>query len=98
MLNGRRGSRPDICSTGGQMVTSVSVVPALTEGGGMTDLSVWTDEERPVRRHKRRRKKKDRKGGFAVALSLVLVLVFLAGGAALVFGAGAKIKDAFGSS
>ncbi|MGZ4632205.1 MAG: endolytic transglycosylase MltG [Actinomycetes bacterium] len=64
----------------------------------MTDLSVWTDEDRPTRRHNRRRKKKDRKGGFAVALALVLVLVILGGGAALAFGAGSKLKNVFSSS
>ncbi|MDQ1665942.1 MAG: hypothetical protein QOH75_1973 [Actinomycetota bacterium] len=62
----------------------------------MTDLSVWTDEDRPVRRRNRRRKK-DR-SGFAVALALVLILAILGGGVALVFGAGAKLKDAFSTT
>jgi UPF0755 protein len=60
----------------------------------MTDLSVWTEDDRPTHR-RRRRKKKDRKGGFAVALSLVLMLVVVGGGAALLFGGVAKIKDTF---
>lgn len=63
----------------------------------MTDLSVWTDEDRrPTRR--RRRRKKDHKSGLAVVLSLLLVLVVLAGAAALVFGVGAKVKDMFHST
>jgi UPF0755 protein len=60
-------------------------------------LSVWSDEEtrRPSRR---RRRKKERKSGLAVVIAFVLVLAVLGGGAALVFGVGSKIKDAFTSS
>jgi UPF0755 protein len=65
----------------------------------MTDLSVWTEGERPTRpRNRRRKKKKDRRGGFAVALALVLVLIVAGGAAAVVFGAGTKIKDVFHST
>ena len=64
----------------------------------MTDLSVWTEGERPTRPRKRRRKKKDRRGGFAVALAIVLVLVVVGGGAAVVLGAGSKVKDMFHST
>jgi UPF0755 protein len=65
----------------------------------MTDLSVWTEGQRPPtgQRH-RRRKKKDRRGGLAVALALVLVLVVVGGGSALAFGAGSKLKDIFHST
>ena len=59
----------------------------------MTELSVWTDEKRPVRR--RRRKKRDRKGGVAVALSLLVILGLVAGGYALVQGLGGKVGDVF---
>jgi UPF0755 protein len=63
----------------------------------MTDLSVWTEGERPTRHHNRR-KKKDRKGGLAVVLAVVLVLVAVGGGAAVVLGAGSKLKDLFHST
>jgi UPF0755 protein len=65
----------------------------------MTDLSVWTEGQRPSggRQH-RRRKKKDRRGGFAVALSLVLVLLVVGGGSALTLGGAAKLKDMFHST
>jgi UPF0755 protein len=63
----------------------------------MTDLSVWTEGEKPTRRPNRR-KKKDRRGGLAVALAMVLVLVVVGAGAAFVFGAGSKLKDVFHST
>ena len=65
----------------------------------MTDLSVWTDEQRPSGPHRRRRKKKkkDHKGGLAVVISLVVILAVLAGGYALVQGLGGKLTDALSS-
>src|SRR5471032_2138739 len=63
----------------------------------MTDLSVWTEGQRPTRPRNRRRKKKDRRGGFAVALALVLVLVVVGAGVAVALGAGSKLKDMFHS-
>ena len=63
----------------------------------MTDLSVWTEGERPTR-PRRRRRKKDRRGGLAVVLALVLVLVVVGGGAAVVLGAGSKLKHMFHST
>jgi UPF0755 protein len=62
----------------------------------MTDLSVWSDEDQPVRR-RRRRKKKDRKGGLAVVISLVVILAVLAGGYALVQGIGSRLTGALSS-
>jgi UPF0755 protein len=63
----------------------------------MTNLSVWTDEEvRPPRR--RRRKPKKSRSGLAVAVALVAMLAIVGGGAALVFGLGAKVKDALSTS
>ncbi|MGH8892678.1 MAG: endolytic transglycosylase MltG [Actinomycetes bacterium] len=63
----------------------------------MTNLSVWSDEAvQPPRR--RRRRKKDKKGGAAVVLALLLVLAIVGGGAALAFGIGSKLKDAFSTS
>jgi UPF0755 protein len=66
----------------------------------MTDLSVWTEGDRPTRSSKRhrRRRKKDRRGGFAVALALVLVLVIVGAGAAVALGAGSKLKNVFHST
>jgi UPF0755 protein len=65
----------------------------------MTDLSVWTEEDDPTRRHsrRRRRKKKDHRGGFAVALAVVLVLGVLGAGGALALGVGSRVKDVFSS-
>jgi UPF0755 protein len=60
-------------------------------------LSVWSDED-TRRTHRRRRKKKERKGGLAVLIAFVMVLVVFGGGAALAFGLGSKLKDAFSSS
>jgi UPF0755 protein len=62
----------------------------------MTDLSVWADEDQPVRR-RRRKKKRDRKGGLAVVISLLVILAILAGGYALVQGVGSKLTDALSS-
>jgi UPF0755 protein len=63
----------------------------------MTDLSVWTDDDRPTRR-RGRRKNKDRKGGVAVVIAVVIVLALLGGAAFLVVSVGSKIKDAFSST
>jgi UPF0755 protein len=63
----------------------------------MTELSVWTQDQRPTGRRSRR-KKKDHKGGLAVVLALVLFLVVLGGATALVLGLGSKVKGAFSSS
>src|SRR3954470_7422068 len=63
----------------------------------MTDVSVWTDEERPSR-GRRRRKKRDRRGGLAVVISLLVIGLLVAGGFALVKGVGGKISDAISSS
>lgn len=61
----------------------------------MSDLSLWTDEDRPSTPRRRRRKEKpDRKGGVAVALALLVVVAIVAGGTAAVLGAGARIKEA----
>ncbi|MGZ4640421.1 MAG: endolytic transglycosylase MltG [Actinomycetes bacterium] len=62
----------------------------------MTDLSVWTDEERSSR-GRRRKRKRERKGLLAVVLSLLVVLALLAGAAFVVFGAGSKLKSVFSS-
>jgi UPF0755 protein len=62
----------------------------------MTDLSVWTDDDRPTR-HRRRRKKKDRKGLVAVLIALLVILGLVGGATFLVMGVGAKIKDKLGS-
>jgi UPF0755 protein len=61
-------------------------------------LSVWSDEETPRPTRRRRRKKRERKSGLAVVTAFVLVLAVLGGGAALVFGVGSKLKDAFSSA
>jgi UPF0755 protein len=63
----------------------------------MTDLSVWADEDQPVRR-RRRKKKRDRKGGLAVVISLLVILAVVAGGYALVKGVGSKLTDALSST
>ena len=63
----------------------------------MTDLSVWADEDRPVR-HRRRKKKRDRKGGLAVVISLLVILAVVAGGYAVVKGVGGKLTDALSTS
>ena len=60
----------------------------------MTDLSVWTDEERPARRRRRRKKKRDHRGVLAVVISLLVILAVVAGGYALVQGVGGKLTDA----
>ncbi len=62
----------------------------------MTDLSVWTEDDQPTRR--RRRRRREHRSKFAVLLSFVLVLAIVGGTAALVFGIGGKLKDAFQSS
>jgi UPF0755 protein len=66
----------------------------------MTDLSVWTEGDRPTRPGKRhrRRKRKDRRGGLAVVLSLLLVLAVVGSVAAVALGAGSKLKDVFHST
>jgi UPF0755 protein len=63
----------------------------------MTDLSVWADEDQPLRR-RRRKKKRDRKGGLAVVISLLVILAIVAGGYALVKGVGSRITDALSST
>jgi UPF0755 protein len=57
----------------------------------MTDLSVWTDEQRPSRR--RRRKKRERSGVLAVLIALVVILAVGAGGYALVRAVGGKVAS-----
>jgi UPF0755 protein len=62
----------------------------------MTDLSVWTDEQRPARR--RRRKKRERRGLLAVFIALVVIVAVGAGGYAIVRGVGGKIANALSST
>ncbi len=64
----------------------------------MSDLSVWTDEEHPTERPRRRAKKPHRKGAVAVVISLLVVFALLAAGAVLVKVAGSRLKDAFSTS
>lgn len=63
----------------------------------MTDLSVWTDDHRPTRSHRKRRKKSDRKGLLAVAIAVVIVVAMIAGAVVLVRGVGSKLRDTFSS-
>jgi len=63
----------------------------------MTDLSVWTDDHRPTRRHGRRKKKNDRKGPIAVVIAVLVVLALLGGATVAVLGLTAKLKDTFAS-
>lgn len=68
----------------------------------MSDLSVWTEDERKTGGGRRRKpthhRARRRRGGFAVVLSLLIVVALVAGGGALVLGATAKLKHVFGSS
>jgi UPF0755 protein len=64
----------------------------------MTDLSVWTDDHRPARNHRKRRKRKDRKGPLAVLIAVVIVVALIVVAAMLVRTVGSKLKDTFSSN
>jgi UPF0755 protein len=63
----------------------------------MSDLSVWTEEERPTRR-RRRRRRRDHRGVLAVLVSLLIVFGLVGGAAAVLMGAGSRLKEVFSSS
>ncbi|MDQ1614955.1 MAG: hypothetical protein QOJ60_894 [Actinomycetota bacterium] len=59
----------------------------------MTDLSVWTEDDKPT--GPRRRRRRERRGLLAVLIALLVVLALVGGAAAAVFGVSSRLTGLF---